>query len=65
MHSQDSATTYRLVIFFYEINIFYMLTATFYSGPSLTQLKTDFSNMRKKFNARYVRLYEACDNKGF
>lgn len=36
-----------------------------FSGPSLTQLKTDFSDMRKTFNTRYVRLYEACDNKGF
>ena len=50
--------------FFCEINIFYMLTATS-SGPNLTQLKTDFLDMRRTFKARYVRLYEACDNKGF
>jgi hypothetical protein len=35
------------------------------SGPSLTQLQTDFSNMRNTFNSRYVRLYGACDQDGF
>ena len=34
-------------------------------GPSLTQLQTDFSNMRKTFNSRYVRLYGVCDQEGF
>ncbi|KAI0278474.1 glycoside hydrolase superfamily [Russula aff. rugulosa BPL654] len=33
--------------------------------PSLTQLQTDFSNMRQTFNSRYVRLYGACDQAGF
>ena len=42
-----------------------MLTAISFSGQSLTQLKTDFLNMRRTFNTRYVRLYEACDRKGF
>jgi exo-beta-1,3-glucanase (GH17 family) len=32
---------------------------------SLAQLQTDFANMRKTFNSRYVRLYGACDNEGF
>lgn len=35
------------------------------SGPSLAQLQTDFANMRKTFNSRYVRLYGTCDNEGF
>lgn len=35
------------------------------SGQSLAQLQTDFANMRKTFNSRYVRLYGACDNEGF
>ena len=38
------------------------LTSTYLSDPSLKRLKTDFSNMEKK-NTRYMRLYEACDNK--
>lgn len=32
---------------------------------SLSQLNADFANMRKTFNARYVRLYGACDQSGF
>ncbi|KIK58039.1 glycoside hydrolase family 17 protein [Collybiopsis luxurians FD-317 M1] len=32
---------------------------------SKSQLTTDFKNIRKKFNGRYVRLYGACDNDGF
>lgn len=35
------------------------------SGQSLAQLQTDFANMRKTFNSRYVRLYGACDKEGF
>ena len=35
------------------------------SGPSLTQLQTDFANIRNTFNSRYVRLYGACQNDGF
>ncbi|KAI5989470.1 glycoside hydrolase superfamily [Pisolithus marmoratus] len=35
------------------------------SCQSLSQLKADFANMRKTFNARYVRLYGACDKSGF
>lgn len=37
----------------------------FSSGPSLTQLQNDFSNMRKTFNSRFVRIYGACDQDGF
>jgi hypothetical protein len=37
----------------------------FSSGPSLTQLQSDFSNMRNTFNSRYVRLYGACNQSGF
>lgn len=32
---------------------------------SASQLKKDFLNIRNKFNGRYVRLYGACDKKGF
>ncbi|KAI6100772.1 glycoside hydrolase family 17 protein [Pisolithus croceorrhizus] len=32
---------------------------------SLSQLNADFADMRKNFNARYVRLYGACDQSGF
>jgi len=35
------------------------------SCPNLAQLQTDFSNMRKTFNSRYVRLYGVCDQVGF
>ena len=73
----NADTEYAFVGFGYDISpcdfllrslfFFYMLTATsfFFSGPSLTLLKTHFSNMRKEFNARYVRLYENCDKEGF
>ncbi|KDQ20406.1 glycoside hydrolase family 17 protein [Botryobasidium botryosum FD-172 SS1] len=33
--------------------------------PSQAQMKSDFTRMRKDFNARYVRIYSACDTKGF
>ncbi|KAF8274498.1 hypothetical protein EI94DRAFT_688992 [Lactarius quietus] len=36
-----------------------------YLGQSLSQLQTDFANIRNTFNGRYVRLYGACDNEGF
>ena len=42
-----------------------MNTPLFSSGPTLTQLQADFSNMRTTFNSRYVRLYGACDQDGF
>jgi exo-beta-1,3-glucanase (GH17 family) len=32
---------------------------------SASQLKTDFKNIKQKYNGRYVRLYGACDTKGF
>lgn len=32
---------------------------------SLSQLNADFADMRKNFNARYVRLYGGCDQSGF
>ncbi|KDQ20380.1 glycoside hydrolase family 17 protein [Botryobasidium botryosum FD-172 SS1] len=33
--------------------------------PSATQIAKDFTRMRKDFNARYVRIYAACDTSGF
>src|SRR5882724_8493580 len=35
------------------------------AGQSAAQLKKDFENIRKKFNGRYIRLYGACDKKGY
>ncbi|KAF8502281.1 glycoside hydrolase superfamily [Russula emetica] len=35
------------------------------SCQNLTQLQTDFSNMRQTFNSRFVRLYGVCDQDGF
>jgi hypothetical protein len=71
----NTDTEYAFVGFSYDISHcdflrdqFYIcmtLTATSFSGPSLAQLKTEFSNMRKTFNTRYVRLYDACDDEGF
>ena len=35
------------------------------SGQSKSHLNSEFADIRKRFNGRYVRLYGACDNKGF
>ena len=35
------------------------------SCPSASDLVRDFTRQRKDFNARYVRLYSACDRAGF
>ena len=34
-------------------------------GQSKSQLMKDFKDIRNTFNSRYVRLYGACDTKGF
>lgn len=34
-------------------------------GQSAGTLKSEFKNIRNKFNGRYVRLYGACDRNGF
>ena len=39
--------------------------ATRRSGQSKSQLNSEFADIRKRFNGRYIRLYGACDNKGF
>ncbi|KIY47143.1 glycoside hydrolase [Fistulina hepatica ATCC 64428] len=46
---------YAFVGFSYEVS----------ACQSLEQLKSEFHNMRESFNARYVRLYGACDDNGF
>ena len=72
----NTDTEYAFVGFSYDIShcnflrdycvcILYDAHRISFSGPSLTQLKTNFSNMKKRFNARYVRLWEACGKKGF
>ena len=72
----NTDTEYAFVGFSYDISlcefftrsiifIYMTLTGISFSGPRLRQLKTDFTNMRKTFNTRYVRLYGACDNEGF
>lgn len=35
------------------------------TGQSPDQLKKEFKDIRNHFNSRYVRLYGACDRKGF
>lgn len=44
-----------IVTFFHRVN----------DCPSATQIAKDFTRMRKDFNARYVRIYAACDTSGF
>ena len=72
----NTDTEYAFVGFSYDISlcefftrsiifIYMTLTGISFSGPRLRQLKTDFTNMRKTFNTRYVRLYGACDNEEF
>jgi len=34
-------------------------------GQSLATLRTEFKDIKNSFNGRYVRLYGACDRKGF
>ncbi|KAF5393590.1 hypothetical protein D9757_000008 [Collybiopsis confluens] len=51
----DKSTEYAFVGFGYEVT----------ACQSRSQLTTDFKNIRKKFQGRYVRLYGACDNDGF
>ncbi len=35
------------------------------SGQSLEVLKKEFSNIRNKYNGRYIRLYGACEQNGY
>ncbi|KAF9072645.1 glycoside hydrolase superfamily [Rhodocollybia butyracea] len=51
----DTDTEYGFVGFSYEVT----------ACQSQSQLVTDFKNIRKKFNGRYIRLYGFCDNDGF
>ncbi|KAF8813502.1 hypothetical protein BYT27DRAFT_7220417 [Phlegmacium glaucopus] len=48
-------TEYAFVGFSYEIT----------ACQSLTTLKEEFLDIRKRFNGRYVRIYGFCDNTGF
>lgn len=36
-----------------------------HAGQSLSKLRSEFLDIRQKFNGRYVRLYGSCDRKGF
>jgi exo-beta-1,3-glucanase (GH17 family) len=51
----DPSTEYAFVGFSYEVT----------ACQSVDQLKTEFKDMRNRFNSRYVRLYGACDRNGF
>jgi len=37
----------------------------YYTGQSASTLKSEFQDIRNRFNGRYVRLYGACDRNGF
>ncbi|KAJ3929773.1 MAG: glycoside hydrolase superfamily [Lentinula lateritia] len=51
----DMDTEYGFVGFSYEVT----------ACQTLGELETDFKNIRKQFEGRYIRLYGACDNDGF
>lgn len=34
-------------------------------GQNKAKLQKEFKDMKQTFNSRYVRLYGACDNKGY
>jgi hypothetical protein len=51
------------LIFFWEF--LSLPSLAFSPGQSLTQLQTDFANIRNTLHGRYVRLYGACNNEGF
>ncbi|KAG5724319.1 hypothetical protein E4T56_gene16071 [Termitomyces sp. T112] len=51
----DPHTEYAFVGFSYEVT----------QCQSLSVLKSDFLDIRKRFHGRYVRLYGACDRLGF
>ncbi|KAJ3516518.1 hypothetical protein NLJ89_g1076 [Agrocybe chaxingu] len=48
-------TEYAFMGFSYEVT----------ACQSLTQLRKEFLDIRQTFNGRYIRLYGACDRKGF
>ncbi|PIL34110.1 hypothetical protein GSI_03821 [Ganoderma sinense ZZ0214-1] len=51
----DDKTEYAFLGFSYEVS----------ACQSKSQLNSEFADIRKRFNGRYVRLYGACDNNGF
>jgi len=51
----DPSTEYAFVGFSYEVT----------ACQSAKQLQREFSDIRNRFNSRYVRLYGACDRVGF
>ncbi|RPD78317.1 glycoside hydrolase family 17 protein [Lentinus tigrinus ALCF2SS1-7] len=51
----DPSTEHAFLGFSYEVT----------ACQSKSQLQKEFADMRKTFNSRYVRLYGACDKKGF
>ena len=69
----NPADEYAFLGFSYEItpcefltfHTFSVLCTSPFLGQSLAQLQKDFADIRNTFNARYVRLYGACDNAGF
>lgn len=61
--SWDSVTRLRLVSENYIHCIHTKLTLP--QGQSKSQLQKEFSDIRKNFNGRYIRLYGFCDNDGY
>ncbi|KAF9048843.1 glycoside hydrolase superfamily [Panaeolus papilionaceus] len=51
----DYSTEYAFMGFSYEVS----------ECQSLSKLRSEFLDIRERFNGRYVRLYGACDRKGF
>ncbi|KAK0226693.1 glycoside hydrolase superfamily [Armillaria fumosa] len=51
----DMSTEYAFVGFSYEVT----------ACQDFNQLQSEFTDIRQKFNGRYVRIYGACDREGF
>jgi hypothetical protein len=51
----------------YDMNIYNTYTDIVSSpaGQSLSKLRSEFLDIRQRFNGRYVRLYGSCDRTGF
>ena len=70
----DSSTEYAFVGFSYEITqckfdpsrlLVRRLTFGVYTGQSRSRLKSEFADIRNRFNGRYIRLYGACDRANY
>ncbi|KAK0471557.1 glycoside hydrolase superfamily [Armillaria novae-zelandiae] len=51
----DMNTEYAFIGFSYEVTV----------CQSFNQLRSEFTDIRQRFKGRYVRIYGACDRKGF